>query len=206
MKAFAPLLALVAATFAFTTPAAADDMTVRADLNGDGQLDSVTIRPVAGNPNLQRLVAVVGGTTLRATVPLDAYQVGVQPLRVVDLDDDGWDEVVVTETVGANTLSFTVWGLFGGLRPVVGPDLVTPLRLWEGGGISATSLYGCEADGGGRQLVLTGGYAIDVDFEVFQGERVTYTVHNGVAAETSRIEVTSTRDDPAFQADPAACA
>jgi hypothetical protein len=84
--------------------------------------------------------------------------------------------------------------------------LVTPLRLWEGGGISATSLYGCEADGGGRQLVLTGGYAIDVDFEVFQGERVTYTVHNGVAAETSRIEVTSTRDDPAFQADPAACA
>lgn len=207
MKAIVPLLATVVAAFALATPAtaAADDLSVQADLNGDGQLDTVRVEPVAGNSFQQRLVATVGGTTLTATVPLNAYQIGPQPPRVVDLDGDGWDEVVVTETVGANTLSFTVWGLFGGLRPVVGPDLTTPLRLWEGGGISATSLYGCEDDDG-RQLVSTGGYAIDVNFEVFRGERVTYTVHNGVATETSRIQVTSTRDDPAFQADPATCA
>jgi hypothetical protein len=208
MKAFVPLLAMFAATFAIAAPAtaSADDLSVQADLNGDGQLDTVAIQPIAGDPDNQRLVATVGGATLTATMPLNVWQSRVQPLRVVDLDGDGWDEIVVTETVGANTLSFTVWGLFGGLNPVVGPDLTTPLRLWEGGGLAAVSRYRCEPAGSGRELVTVLAEPANPDWSIYEGERVTYAVHNGVATETSRTSVTGPRDDPEFQYNAETCA
>jgi len=206
MKATAPLLTLFTAAFAFAAPAtaAADDNTVQADLNGDGQLDTVLVEPVADNGDEQRLVATINGIELDVTMPMDPY-FGVQPLRVVDLDGDGWNEVVVTESVGANTVDLTVWGLFGGLNPVLGPDL-TPLHLWEGGGIASISEYGCEPSGSGRQLVTVGVWSDDVNFEHYQGEHVTYTVHNGVATEASRTQMDGPRDDPAFQLDPETCA
>jgi hypothetical protein len=206
MRAIAPLLTLSIAALAFAAPAtaAADDNTVRADLNGDGQLDTVLVEPVADNGDEQRLVATINGIELDATMPMDPY-FGVQPLRVVDINGDGWHEVVVTEFVGANTLDQTVWGLFGGLNPVLGPDLA-PLRLWEGGGLSALSRYACESSDGGRQLVTVSAQADDVTFEHYQGERITYTVHNGVATEVARTEVDGPQDDPVFEADPDTCA
>lgn len=206
MKAVAPLLAIFAAALAFAAPAtaSADDNSVQADLNGDGQLDTVVIDPIAGNNDEQRLVATINGIELDATMPMDPY-FGIQPLRVVDLDGDGWDEVVVTEFVGANTVDLTVWGLFGGLNPVVGPDL-TPLHLWEGGGLASIAGYGCEDNANGRQLVTVNAWSDDVNFEHYQGDRVNYTVHNGVATESSRTEAAGPHDDPAFQTDPATCA
>jgi hypothetical protein len=124
----------------------------------------------------------------------------------VDLDSDGWDEIIVTESVGANTLSFTVWGLFGGLRPVVGPDLTTPLRLWEGGGLAAVSRYRCEPTSSGRQLVTVRAEPVDVNYSVYEGERLTYAVHNGVATETSSTPITAApRDDPEFRYDAETC-
>jgi hypothetical protein len=205
MKAFAPLLALSIAALAFTAPAtaSADDNTVQADLNGDGQLDTVHVEPVADNGEEQRLVATINGIELDATMPMDPFA-GVQPLRVVDTNGDGWNEVVVTQFVGANTLDLTVWGLFGGLNPVLGPDL-TPLHLWEGGGLSAIGRYACEPTDTGRQLVTVSASADDVTFEHYQGERITYTVHNGVATEASRTEVDGAQDDPIFEADPQTC-
>jgi hypothetical protein len=178
--------------------------TASADLNGDGRLDRVTLRPVDGNPNVQELVARVGGKRLTATVPMNNYG-GVQPMRVVDVNADGRDEVVVTQSVGANTDSFGVWGLHGNALSRVRLADGTQLILWQGGGASAVLRYGCTADHDGRQLVQARGMGIG-DYTVYEGEYVVYTVDGAVATEVARVPVSGPRDAPGFQADPAACA
>lgn len=210
MKALATSLALITAILTLATPAnaATDGFTVDADLDGDGRTDRATIEPVVGDPGRQLLTVTIRGdrvaTRVTALIPL-ASPFGVRPPRVVDLDADGRDEIVVVESVGANTDGSTAWGLFGGLRPVTSTD-GTPLRLWEGGGISALSRYGCEPADGARRLVTVAATLVDRDNLVYAGDRVTYTVTGGVAVETTRQPVTGARDDAAFQTDPGACA
>lgn len=206
LKALVPALAILAAAPAAAGAAAATgDVTVRADLNGDGRSDRVVLREVGGAPDTQELVAVVRGHRLTARMPLHST-VGVSPLRVVDLDDDGRDEVVVTESIGANTDLFTVWGLSGGgLRAVARPD-GSRLVLAEGGGISALSRYGCEVVDGRRHLVTVKGELVwTSDPLVYDGERVTHLVRDGVATPTSTTPVLAERNAPAYQVDPAAC-
>lgn len=206
MKVIAPALALAATVFGFTAPASADTrQTAYADIDGDGRRDRVAVQTVDGQPDEQLLTARVRGHRLSASVPLASYN-GVQPMRVTDVDVDGRDEVVVTESVGANTDSFGVWGLRGNaLAPVTLAD-GTPLRLWDGGGISAISRYGCTDDHEGRKLVQVNAVATGVDFTVYTGETVVYVVEDGVATETARIPVSGPRDAPEFQLDPALCA
>jgi hypothetical protein len=92
------------------------------------------------------------------------------------------------------------------LRPVTTPDGAT-LRLTEGGGASAVSRYGCEDVDGGRRLVVVQG-SVDwmTDPWLYDGERVTYTVHSGVATATSTTPVRAERSAPAYQVDRDACA
>jgi hypothetical protein len=202
LQAFVPALALAAAGPTAVTV----DVTARADLNGDGRTDRVAVREVVGAPDTQELVAVVGGHRFTARVPFHST-VGMSPLRVVDLDDDVRDEVVVTESIGANTDLFTVWGLSGGvLRAVTTPD-GNRLVLAEGGGISALSRYGCEVVDGRRHLVTVQGELVwTSDPLVHDGERVTYAVRDGVATATSTTPVLAERDAPAYQVDPKSCA
>ena len=215
----APALALTATVFGIAAQTGTDvqharaaapqaevavegQQTASADLNGDGRLDRVVLRPVAGNPNVQELVARVGGKRLTATVPMNNYS-GVQPMRVADVNADGREEVVVAQSVGANTDSFGVWGLHGSaLSPVRTAD-GAQLVLWEGGGASAVLRYGCTDDHDGRQLIQTSGEAFG-DWTAFDGERIVYTVDSGVATEVSRVPVRGPRD--AFEVDSAACA
>jgi hypothetical protein len=207
LKAFAPALALVAAAPALwgTGPGAAA-VAKGPDLDGDGRADRVTVGVVEGVPDEQELVAVVRGTRFTARMPLYS-SIGVGRLRITDVDDDGRDEVVVTESFGANTVLFTVWGLHGtGLRAVTTPD-GGRLVLAEGGGISALSGYGCEVADGARRLVVVQGELVwSSDPLVYQGKRVTYTVHDGVATATSTTPVLAGKDDPAYRVDPRACA
>jgi len=203
-NASAVLLAL-ASVVAFAAPAsAADQQTVQADLNGDGRLDRVVAETVPGNPEEQLLVATVRGIRLTARTELYSY-IGVQPMQVVDLNGEGSDEVLVLESAGANTDRFSVWGLFGGLRPVTNPD-GSKLALWMGGGASAHSRFGCETVDGARRLVTVSALPTDWETMVFSGERVTYSVADGVATETSRTPITGPRTAPEFQADPLTCA
>ncbi|GAB1515742.1 hypothetical protein [Actinophytocola sp. KF-1] len=182
----------------------ADVQTVYADLNGDGRMDRVTLRTVDGNMDEQVLTARVGGKRLTATVS-SSLIAGTQPMRVVDVDADGRDEVVVTEMVGANTDHYGVWGLHGtALTPVKLAD-GTPLRLMEGGGLAAIVRYGCVDDHDGRQLIQVSGQAVDLDYTRYEGEYVAYVVDGGVATEVARVPVSGPRDTPGFQADPALC-
>jgi len=180
---------------------------VQADLDGDGQADRVTVSPVP-NTRQQNLTATVGGVTQVVQVPWDSSS-GVQAPRVVDVNDDGRDEVLVTESVGANTDGFSLWGIFYGsdsLRPVVGVDQAPP-RLWEGGGASVMSRYGCEVAGGNRELVTVSALRAEAPGEYFEGERVTYRPRgDGVATSRSRASAEGFRESVVFQAGPAACA
>ncbi|MBA8925068.1 hypothetical protein BC739_002267 [Kutzneria viridogrisea] len=206
MRAIVPVLAAVSAALAFAVPANAGTapILVHADLDGDGVADEVTLTPVADNAHEQLLTATVRGIQLTARVPFDSL-FGLAPLRVVDLNGDGKQEVVVTESVGANTDGFSVWGLHGGLRPVTsgGADR---FKLWEGGGFSAISGYGCEPAGGTRQLVTVSAELTDWQNEVYEGDRVTYSVRDGVATETSRTHVVGARGEAGFRTDARTCA
>jgi hypothetical protein len=213
MKAVAPLFALFATVSAFaapavaaaSTPAAQSGYTVDADLNGDGRLDRVSVAPIAGNPSEQSLVATIGRVNYVAHVPVDQPS-GVQPLRVTDMNGDGRQEVVVTETVGVNTNWMTVWGMFGGLRAVT-RDGQHPMTLFEGGGNSAISRYGCEYTSRGRELVDVSAESTDVTFTNYEGARTTYTITSGGwAVQTSSTYVTGPYDTAGFQADSNTCA
>ncbi|MEO6083094.1 MAG: VCBS repeat-containing protein [Umezawaea sp.] len=216
----AALLLALAPVLAFAVPAAATpvnagpvpigevyvpgQVSVQADLDGDGTLEKVVSQPIAGNPDEQLLITRVHGTRFTARAPLSS-NVGIWKLVAVDVNGDGRDEVIVTESIGANTLRMSAWGLFGGLRPVIKTD-GSVLNLWEGGGISALSNYTCEPVGDSRRLVTVGGVLTDWEHGVYTGERVSYTVHEGLATESGRVQVVGPRNTADFQADPAACA
>ncbi|SFQ71310.1 hypothetical protein SAMN05421810_11439 [Amycolatopsis arida] len=205
-RAIASALALATAGVALAPPAhaASDPVTAYADLDGDGRQDRVTVEPVADNPNEQLLTATVRGIRLTARVPFDSV-VGVQPMRVLDVDGDGREEVAVTEVLGAHTRFLGVWGLLDGLRPVRMAD-GTPVELVEGGGISSISRYGCRPGKGGRELVQVGALLVDWETFGYEGERVTYSVRDGVAVETARTPVSGGADEVTSGMDPATCA
>lgn len=210
MKYIAPVLVLFtafSAAVALAAPAAADVQSVQADLNGDGVLDQVTARQAPDNEHEQVLTALVGNVGHVARVPLNVSPAGgAQPLRAVDVNADGRDEVVVTESLGANTYGFSVWGMAGGWQPLYLNQAGGggKLRLWEGGGHSAVSGYGCEYVGGERQLFTVAAELVDPVTETYAGTRINHTVLYGTAVEVSRQAVVGSR--PALKPNPLSCA
>lgn len=209
MKAIGPVLGLFAAILvAAVAPATASaapvmEHSAQADLNGDGTLDRVVVRAVAGNPEEQLLIATVGRTNYVAREEFYAFEAGVQPPRVVDLNDDGRDEVILTESLGNNTDTLSVWGLNDGWRPVKLPDQ-SRLRLYEGGGASAINRYGCEIVNGQRKLVTVSAF-IDWETEIYSGERIVYTVGRGAAEPWLISTVTGAYGSAVFYTNPQAC-
>jgi hypothetical protein len=204
MKALVPVLALFTAISALAAPgtASAETLTAYADLNGDGTPDQVSVSVAADNPNEQSVIAKIGRRAYVARAPL-ASEVGVRPLRVVDVNGDGREEVLVTESVGANTEMFTIWSLDSGWRPVRLAD-GSPLRLWEGGGISAISRYGCTTYGP-RELNTVSAELVNWEHGVYVGAVVGYAVSNGIATEMGTMELVGNRDLFVSQADPSTC-
>src|ERR1041384_8211527 len=99
-------IAVTALTF-FAVPAnaASSSETVQADLDGDRHLDTVVTQVNPANPAEQLLTATIRGRSHHATAPVDEYH-GVLPMRVADINDDGRDEIILTEFAGASTLNF----------------------------------------------------------------------------------------------------
>lgn len=176
---------------------------VEADLDGDGALDPVTLHQVT--PESMLLRVGLAEEPEEVTVPGNARDLAP---RVVDLDSDGRDELLVPESVGANTIIFTPWGYApgAGLRPTV-DESGAPWRVAEGGGVSAISGYGCVADHDGRQAVLVDARLDDDAEDRYSGSRTVYTIEDGVATPTASTPVEAApREDPLLQVDPATCA
>jgi hypothetical protein len=215
MRTAAALLLALAPVLAFAMPAAATPVAIQpvyvpgqvsvlADLDGDGTLEKVVSQPIAGNPDEQLLITMVRSVRLSAKAPLASY-LGRLELDVADVNGDGRDEVLVTESIGANTNSMSVWGLYGGLRPVITAD-GSVLKLWEGGGVSAHDRFTCEPVGDRRRLVTISAELTDWQVGTFTGERVSYTVRDGLATESGRVQVVGPRSSAGFQGDRTACA
>lgn len=208
MKTVVPVLALALAGFAFATPAAVAQPAseVYLDFDGDGRVDRAWIESVAGNPvpTTQVLSAQVGAERYRAYVPFASWSTDARPMRVVDLDGDGREEVVVAESVGANTTTSSVWGFNGRLRALTTAD-GGKLVLAEGGGLAARSLFGCETDGDGDRALVTVSTQLDWDANRYVGERVVHAVAGGVASEVSRTPVDAAPGDPVFDLDVESC-
>lgn len=209
MKLVASTLALFAAISAFAAPAAAaaaapTEHAVQADLNGDGTMDRVVVKSVPGNPNEQLLVATVGRVNYVAREPFFGLDAGVQPLRVVDLNADGRDEVLLTEEIGAHTDVLSVWGLFDGWRPMKMPDQ-SRLRLFEGGAVYSFDKFGCDTIAGQRKLVTVSGWLDEMETDIYTGRRITYSVGFGAVEQWSYMEVSGPRDAPVFRVAPQAC-
>jgi hypothetical protein len=203
MKAVAPALALFATIFALATPgtASADAFSVRADMNGDGVMDQVTLRSVDGNPYAQSLAVKVGNRTYVAQLPLDNMEAGVQQPRITDIDRDGRNEIFVLDSIGANTDWWSIWVLNGGLRQVTTPD-GEAFHVVEGGGVYNVDNYSCVD----AQLVRewASNYTPEPGDETFDGERITYDVHGATATEVSRYPVSGPRES--FGSAPQTCA
>ncbi|MCP2168245.1 hypothetical protein [Goodfellowiella coeruleoviolacea] len=191
----------------FGTAFADSVQDVRADLNGDGVLDSARLTDV-GN-GWQTLVVTVGDDVVDTGIPWDAPNgLGIRPIRVTDVNGDGRQELAVSEAVGANTTTFSVWQYdeVAPLRELTTPN-GQPLKLHEGGGVWERTGYECvPASPSGRLLVTLGVQHPDLSVPVYTGERVTYQVRETTAIPVSKTTLTNVPDgDPRVSTDPASC-
>lgn len=199
--ALAMLLSCAAPAWAAPDHAPARSETT-ADVDGDGRGDPVTLQQVSEETMLLR--AGLRDEFVDATVAGDAR--GQRPVPA-DIDGDGADELLVPESVGANTITYAAWTYTpeAGLHAVRTTD-GEPLRLHEGGGATAVSTYGCAPANTGRLLVSVNAHESGPE-AAYQGDRVTYSVRGGVAAVVDETPIADAeRDDPALRADPATCA
>jgi dipeptidyl aminopeptidase/acylaminoacyl peptidase len=209
-KKIAATTGIVVAALAFPTAgvasAAPKTVTAQADLDGNGTLDSLSLSQASSTS--QVLEATIGGRVVRATLPSDDFT-GVQPMQVTDMNADGKAEVVVTEYWGANTVTMSAWDFDGrGLRVLSTVD-GEPLRLYEGGGISARSGYTCETSRRGKVLVSFSAVWDDDsrDGVTYSGTRTSYLVRDGVATPSARFSFTGVGQSSAWvNGNPAACA
>ncbi|MGW4523958.1 VCBS repeat-containing protein [Amycolatopsis sp. NPDC004378] len=207
VSGLAAALGLAAAVPALAAPGP-EPVTVAADLNGDGQLETVTDRIVGDGDQL--VSATVNGTYTSIHLPADS-QFGIDAPRVTDLNGDGRAELVITQSVGANTTFFSVLHFDGrALSQVVGAD-DKPFSVAEGGGVAAHLGYTCTPFEGGRAFTTVASENDDVsrptDRFTYSGTRTTYTLRDGALSvqDTTPFSGVPTTD-PLLAADPGSCA
>ncbi|WP_410636160.1 FG-GAP repeat domain-containing protein [Amycolatopsis sp. cmx-4-83] len=202
----AAALGLAAVVPALAAPAA-DPVTTVADLNGDGELETVTAQLVGDD---QVISATVNGTYTSIHLPADS-QAGLEAPRVADLNGDGRAELIVTQSVGANTTFFSALHFDGrNLSPVVGPD-DQPFSLAEGGGVAAHLGYRCTPFEGGRAFAVVASENDDVsrpaDRFTYSGTRTVYTLRDGALSIQESTPITARpATDPLLAVDAASCA
>jgi hypothetical protein len=182
--------------------------TVFADLDGNGRPGPVTQTEISPD---QRLVSAdLGDRRVEAVVGEAGQFLPFEPPRVVDLDRDGRQELVVASVIGANTITWNVWEYRPdrGLTPITTAG--SPLTLYEGGGIAAASGYGCtdHAGAGSRTLeFVTGALAGDPGTaDTYDGSITTYAVRDGEATVVREVPFRGVpAGDPLLVPDPATC-
>ncbi len=183
-----------------------DPVTTVADLDGDGEIETVTAQLTRATD--QVISATVNGAFTSIHLPADS-SVPLQAPRVTDLNGDGRAELIVTQSVGANTTFFTALHYDGrNLGQVVDNDS-KPLSVAEGGGVAAHLGYQCTPlNGGGRTFEIVASEADDVSAEplTYSGTRTTYTLRDG-ALTTQNTQTIGKRPvtDPILGTDAATC-
>ncbi|MCR6487444.1 VCBS repeat-containing protein [Amycolatopsis sp. OK19-0408] len=187
--------------------AATDPVTTVADLNGDGEIETVTVQQTGDD---QLISATVNGTYTSIHLPADSYA-GVQAPRVADLNGDGRAELIVTQSVGANTTFFTALHFDGrNLSQVVGPD-DKPFSVAEGGGVAAHLGYECTPFEGGRAFVTVASENDDMsrptDQFTYSGTRTVHTLRDGALSVEQEIPFKGVpATDPVMNVDAGSCA
>ncbi|GAB3287413.1 FG-GAP repeat domain-containing protein [Parasphingorhabdus pacifica] len=193
---------LSCATPAWSQPAPPSEEKITADLDGDGRENPIVLRQTS--PGEMLLRAGLPGEFVDATISGESRG---QPPVPIDVNGDGSDEIMVPESVGANTIISSVWrySAEAGLHAVRTAD-GEQWRLAEGGSATTVSTYGCAPAATGRNLVSVNAYESAPDFS-YRGNRVTYSVRDGVAHVVEEITIEDAgRDDPRLRGDPATCA
>lgn len=201
-------LAAAMALAPFGVAAADSTETSTLDLDGNGTLDTATLAAV-GDGSRQVLKFTVDGRVAEATLTGDAYA-GTRPMRVLDVNHDGKQELLVSESVGANTEWFGVWdlGADGAPRGMTTQD-GRPLKINEGGGVAARLGYECAPAGSdGRVLItLAASNESQTTEPAYDGERVAYDVRDGVATPVDEYPFAGVgQDDPVLVVTPGTCA
>ncbi|MEA5363208.1 VCBS repeat-containing protein [Amycolatopsis sp., V23-08] len=187
---------------------AAEPITTVADLNGDGQPETVTAQLTGEGDQL--ISATVNGTYTSIHLPADS-QFGIQAPRVTDLNGDGWAELIVAQSIGANTTFYSVLHYDGrNLSQVVGAD-DKPFTVAEGGGIAAHLGYQCTPFEGGRAFATVAAETDDisrpVDQLTYSGKRTVYTLRDGALSIQDTTPFSGRKlTDPVLTEDPASCA
>ncbi|MFJ1758896.1 FG-GAP repeat domain-containing protein [Amycolatopsis sp. NPDC088138] len=187
---------------------AAEPITTVADLNGDGELETVTAQLTGESDQL--ISATVNGTYTSIHLPADS-QFGIEAPRVTDLNGDGRAELVVAQSIGANTTFFSVLHYDGrNLSQVVGAD-DKPFSVAEGGGMAAHLGYQCTPFEGGRAFATVAAETDDlsrpVDQLTYSGTRTVYTLRDGALSIQDTVPFSGRPStDPVLTEDPATCA
>ncbi|WP_344432418.1 VCBS repeat-containing protein, partial [Amycolatopsis minnesotensis] len=185
----------------------AGPVTTTADLDGNGEIETVTTT-MAGD-NDQVISATVNGVPTSIHLPADT-QAGLQAPRAADLNGDGSQELLVPTSVGANTTQFAALHYHDGLHQIAGPD-DKPLTLAEGGGVATKLGYNCsDTEGGGRAFGTVTAEADDLNAPsgqvTYTGTRTVYTLRDGALTVQDTTPFTHRADtDPLVIADPATC-
>ncbi len=186
---------------------AADPVTTVADLDGDGEIETVSAQLTGENDQ------VISATVNRAFTSIHLGADGSVPLaapRVADLNGDGRAELIVTQSVGANTTFFTALHYDGRNLSQVVDENGKPLSVAEGGGVAAHLGYQCTPlNGGGRTMEIVASEADDVSAEplTYSGTRTVYTLRDGALTAQRSLPITSRPvTDPVLGADAATCA
>ncbi|KAA9158118.1 VCBS repeat-containing protein [Amycolatopsis acidicola] len=200
----AAALALLTPGIASATEPSATVQQATPDLDGDGYPDLATLT-MAGDGQ-QRLDFTVRGETTSVQLTGDPAQ-GVQPMRVTDMNGDGRQEVVVVESVGANTTFSTVWDHAGSGPRALSTSDGKPLQLAEGGGMAARLGYECASNAaGGRDLITLQVSRDDGDAVTYTGSRVRYEITDDVVHQVNDYTISSVgQDDPVLRTAPASC-
>ncbi|ANN17273.1 hypothetical protein SD37_17560 [Amycolatopsis orientalis] len=184
-------------------------VTTVADLDGDGEIETVTAQLTGDND--QVISATVHGTFTSIHVGADSA-FPLEAPRVTDLNGDGRAELIVAQSIGANTTFFSALHYDGRNLGQIVDDNDKPLSIAEGGGVAAHLGYQCTPlEGGGRTFETVAAEADDIsapaDRITYSGSRTVYTLRDGALTTQNTLPITRRPvTDPVLGTDAATCA
>jgi hypothetical protein len=158
------------------------------DVDGDGRPDKVSISWNATGAVVTAVLTRLGTQTLPVQVdPFLLTDPSVHPavLGVVDINADGFAEVMVQVGQGASTSAFTILALVGGRLTQVLMN-GAPAMLALGGSVGHFTRFGCESG----QVVVAAWSSTDPTASSYHGERDVYRLSGAQLTLAAKTTIT----------------